>query len=145
MNPALLPILAAEDEESDRFILSLAFERAELANPLITVNDGQEAVDYLAGGAPFGDRVVYPLPALLILDVKMPRMSGFDVLAWLATRSEFKDLPAVMLSSSADDSDIRQAQEKGARDYFVKPHSLSDFVKLLQTLQRRWLAGLPPR
>ena len=133
------PILAAEDEENDRFILNLAFERAGLANPLVTVCDGQEAVDYLAGSARYADRSMHPLPALLVLDLKMPRMSGFDVLAWLSTRPELKYLPAVVLSSSSDDSDIQKARQLGAREYFVKPHTLADFVKILQTLHARWL------
>jgi CheY-like chemotaxis protein len=138
-----LPVLVAEDEETDGFILRLGFERAGLPNPLLVVRDGQEALDYLIGNAPYADRSIHPLPALLLLDLKMPRMNGFEVLAWLATRPDFKDLPAVVLSSSSDDSDIQKARQMGARDYFVKPHSLSDLVKILQRLHTRWLPVMP--
>jgi CheY-like chemotaxis protein len=80
VNAALPLVLAAEDEETDAFILRLAFEKAEVANPLIVVPDGQVAVDYLRGAPPYQDRTVHPLPGLLTLDLKMPRMNGFDVL-----------------------------------------------------------------
>lgn len=139
MKSKLFPVLAAEDEESDALILQLAFERSGLTNPLIIVRDGQQAVDYLMGNGAFSHRSVHPLPRLLLLDLKMPRLSGFDVLAWLATQPDFKDLPAVVLSSSSHDADIQRARQLGARDYFVKPHSLSGFVKIIQGLHSRWL------
>jgi CheY-like chemotaxis protein len=141
MKTKLSPVLAVEDEESDRFILQLAFESSRLANPLIVVRDGQEAVDYLSGTGSFADRSIHPLPRLMILDLKMPRLSGFDVLTWLATHSVFKDLPAVVLSSSSADADIKQARQLGARDYFVKPHSLDEWVKIIQKLNQRWLSA----
>jgi CheY-like chemotaxis protein len=146
MSKAIPPILAADDEETDRFILKLAVKTANLPHPLVTVCDGKECVDYLSGIAPYADRALYPLPALLLLDLKMPNFDGFEVLAWLAARPEFKDLPVVVLSSSSPDSDIKKARQLGAHDYFVKPHAVSDFVKVLHSLQDRWLAatsGLP--
>jgi CheY-like chemotaxis protein len=140
MSEKLSPILAAEDEESDRIILDLASIKARLRHPLFIVRDGQEAVDYLRGHGRYADRVFYPLPALVVLDLKMPRMNGFDVLAWIATRSDFKGLPAVVLSSSSDESDIKKARQLGARDYFIKPHAISDLIGILNSLQNRWLA-----
>lgn len=136
----MMPVLAAEDEESDALILRMAFERAGLTNPLIVVQDGQEAVDYLAGAGRYSDRQRYPLPGLLLLDLKMPRMNGFDVLGWLAGRPEFKSLPTIVLSSSPDQSDIRRAKEAGALEYFIKPHSLRELVAILNVLHSRWLA-----
>ena len=143
MNTPLRPILAAEDEETDRLILNLAFERANLPHGVVTVRDGAECVDYLTGVAPYADRTVHPFPALVILDLKMPRMDGFEVLAWLAMRPDFKDLPVVVLSSSSDDSDIQKARLLGAREYFVKPHALDDLVKILHTIHSRWLLPAP--
>jgi CheY-like chemotaxis protein len=132
-------VLAAEDEPTDAFILQLAFEQAGLANPLTIVSDGRAAVDYLSGTPPYGDRAVHPLPALLILDLKMPRMNGFDVLTWLSAHPGFNALPAVVLSSSSDDKDIERARSLGAQDYFVKPHSLDDLVAILHRLRAHWL------
>ena len=140
MSTVMRPVLAAEDEETDRFILNLAFEKAKFLHPLVTVRDGRECVDYLSGIGRFTDRALHPLPALLLLDLKMPRMHGFEVLEWLATRAEFKYLPIVVLSSSSDDSDIQKARQLGARDYFVKPHSLDEFVHILQRVHERWLS-----
>lgn len=139
MTTKLPPVLAAEDEESDALLLQLAAEKAGLAHPLVIVGDGQEVVEYLAGQPPYDDRSLHPLPALLLLDLKMPRMSGFDVLEWLAARAAFRDLPAVVFSSSSYESDVLKAKQLGALDYFVKPHSRADYVKILQHLNSRWL------
>ena len=139
MSTAGRPILSAEDEETDRFILGLAFKRASLPHALATVCDGGECVDYLSGAGTFADRALHPLPVLLLLDLKMPCMHGFEVLEWIATRPEFKDMPVVVLSSSSDESDIQKARQLGARDYFVKPHSIDEWVKILQQLNQRWL------
>lgn len=132
-------ILVAEDEPTDALILQLAFEAAGITNPVTIVSDGQAAVDYLSGKTPYGDRAAHPLPALLILDLKMPRMNGFDVLTWLQARPDFNTLPAVVLSSSSDDEDIKKARSLGARDYFVKPNSLDDLVAILHRLSTDWL------
>jgi CheY-like chemotaxis protein len=137
----LRPILAAEDEESDRIIMQLAFQRANLRCPLVIVRDGAEAVDYLSGKGRYADRTAHPFPALIVLDLKMPRMSGFDVLAWLAMQPELKEIPAVVLSSSSDESDMAKAGQLGAREYFVKPHSLDRLIKLAQEMQTRWLTA----
>ncbi len=134
-------VLAAEDEESDAFFLRRAFERAGLTNPLVIVHDGQEAVDYLAGQGAYADRAVHPMPALLLLDLKMPRMNGIEVLTWKGQRPEFKNLPAVVLSSSPDQSDIRRAKDAGAQEYFVKPHSLHDLIGVVEALSARWLSA----
>jgi CheY-like chemotaxis protein len=144
MSEKLRPILAAEDEESDRMILELAFQRAKLPHPLVIVRDGQEAVDYLCGRGIYADRSAHPLPALLVFDLKMPRMSGFDVLAWVAMQPAFKEIPAVVLSSSADESDMKKARQMGAREYFVKPHSLDELMKITHQMQSRWLSLTTP-
>ncbi len=141
MTEKLPPILAAEDETSDAMILKLAFQRANLPHPLVVVGNGQEAVDYLRGSGRHGDRSLYPLPGLIVLDLKMPRMNGFDVLEWLARQPECKEIPAVILSSSSDESDMRKARELGAREYFVKPHAFSDLIAIVQQLHTRWLAN----
>ena len=135
------PILLADDDENDTFFLRRALTLCRLGNPLIAVHDGQEAVDYLAGVGPYADRGTHPLPGLFLLDLKMPKMSGFDVLVWLTTRPDFKELPVVVLSSSAEDSDIRRARELGADDYQVKPQEFESLVLIVRDLHSRWLGG----
>src|SRR5258706_9347997 len=92
----IAPILVAEDEETDAMLLRWAFEKAGVPNPLVVARDGQEAVDYLEGKGDYADRVRHPLPCLLVLDLKMPRMSGFDVLVWVSDRPQFRDLPRMV-------------------------------------------------
>jgi CheY-like chemotaxis protein len=144
MSENLRPILVAEDEESDRMILKLAFQRANLSHQLIILRDGQEAVDYLCGNGRFADRAAHPLPALVVLDLKMPRMNGFDVLAWLVQQPNLKQIPAVVLSSSADELDMKKALAFGAREYFVKPHTLDDLIKIAHQMKARWLTIASP-
>ncbi len=134
------PILVAEDEETDGLLLRIALKEAGLRNPLVIVRDGQAVVDYLTGAAPYADRVTHPLPGLLLLDLKMPRMSGFDVLEWLASRPDFAHLPAIVLSSSLEEADIQKARQMGARDYLVKPHDYRHLTLALQQIAQRWLA-----
>jgi CheY-like chemotaxis protein len=132
-------ILAAEDEESDAFFLGMALKKAGIRNRLVIARDGQEAVEYLKGDGIYSDRDKYPLPKLLLLDLKMPRMGGFGVLAWRAAHPAFKDLPAVVLSSSAQVADVEKARQLGASDYCVKPNNLKDLTRLVQELAARWL------
>lgn len=139
MTGHLLPVLAADDDESDQMILQIAFQRAGIRNPLIFVCDGEEVIEYLAGAGRFADRSEYTLPGLIILDLKMPRLNGFDVLSWLAVQPEFNEVPVVVVSSSFDETDICRARKLGARDYFVKPHALSDLVNIARKLQAKWL------
>ena len=129
--------IGVSDYRSIPTILRMALERSGISNPLVVVRDGQEAIDYLMGEGVYADRTAYPLPGLLLLDLKMPRMNGLDVLGWLRGRAEFNHLPKVVLSSSPDESDIRRAKLAGAQEYFVKPHSLRELIGILQTLRSR--------
>jgi CheY-like chemotaxis protein len=138
------PILAAEDEETDALILRRVFKKAGLPNELIIAADGQETVEYLTGVGHYADRSRHPLPCLLLLDLKMPRMNGFDVLAWLSQNPEFNDLPVVVLSSSSHESDIKKAREMGAWDYQIKPHSMEELGRVIQNVISRWLLNRNP-
>lgn len=133
------PILLAEDNENDAFLLRLALQKIEVSHPLVVARDGQEAVDYLDGHAPYADRARFPLPSLLLLDLKMPRVNGFEVLAWLRQRPELGALPVVVLSSSGLESDIEKAKQLGADDYRIKPHDFDALLQLLRELKVRWL------
>jgi CheY-like chemotaxis protein len=142
MSEKIRPILAAEDEESGRIILELAFQKANVPCPLVIVNDGQEAVDYLGGKGRYADRADHPLPALVVLDLKMPRMDGLDVLAWLAEQPDLKEIPAVMLSASGNELDMNKARQLGARAYFVKPYRLDELIEIVNQMQTRWLTAV---
>src|ERR1051326_5358774 len=104
------PILVADDDENDIFFLRRAIDRARLHNPVVISRDGQEAIDYLQGSPPYQNRAQFPLPGMLLLDLKMPKVNGFDVLSWISQRPELKDLIIVVLSSSAHEEDIRKAK-----------------------------------
>ncbi len=134
-----VPILLAEDDENDIFLMRRAFERAGIPNPLLAVHNGQEAIDYLAGTGTYANRTQYPLPGLLLLDLKMPWMDGFDVLTWLRTQAHFNTLPVVVLTSSKLQSDIDKSREMGVYDYRVKPHEFDDLVRLLDDVRKCWL------
>ena len=140
MLPMQRTILHADDNENDGLLLRLAFKKAGLPDRIVQVYDGEQAIDYLSGEAPCSDRVLQPLPHLLLLDLKMPRMDGFDVLAWLNGARDLKELPVVVLSSSAELSDSAKARELGARDYLVKPAELEEWVELVQKLHATWLS-----
>jgi CheY-like chemotaxis protein len=139
MNDLSPAVLAAEDEETDRFLLRTAFQRAGVSYPLVLVNDGQEAVEFLTAAAQQQAGNAGALPRLLLLDIKMPRMNGLEVLYWLAERPEFKSVPALILSSSSQDADMQMARQLGARDYLVKPFGLPALVRLVQDINARWL------
>ena len=134
------PILVVDDSKDDVFLLRRAFKKAGLRSSLIHVWDGEEAVDYLSGENHFTDRSRYPLPGLMLLDIKMPRQDGFDVLRWLLTRKDLEKIPVVMFSSSFEQEDIEQAKVLGATDYFTKPAGPEGFDEVVQTIASKWLA-----
>ncbi|SPE61799.1 Response regulator receiver protein [Verrucomicrobia bacterium] len=136
-------ILVAEDDDNDALLLVQAFRRSGLGHSVSRVANGKQAVDYLAGTAAFSDRAVCPLPDLLLLDLKMPQMGGFEVLAWLRTRPDLQLLPVVVLSSSALPDDMAKARELGARDYQIKPFEFSELVRLVENLHHRYLGAGP--
>jgi CheY-like chemotaxis protein len=132
-------ILAAEDQECAAMLLKAAFKATGLPNRLVIVEDGQRAVDYLKGKQPYDDRTQNPLPGVLLLDLKMPRMDGFAVLAWLRQAREFSALPVVVLSCSPRETDIKRAKELGAQEYLVKPLGYHELTGMLKDVAQRWL------
>jgi CheY-like chemotaxis protein len=134
----------AEDEESDVFLLSRACAQAQIPSPLVVVRDGEGVVHYLTGAPPFQERARHPLPGLILLDLKMPRMTGFDVLVWIQSHPEFCHTPVVILTSSDDDRDREKALALGARQFLVKPCSIQDLVQTMKQLQAQWLDGREP-
>jgi CheY-like chemotaxis protein len=127
-------ILLAEDNENDVLMLRRAARHAKFANPLAVVHDGEEVIAYLRGDGKYADRRRYPLPGLMLLDLKMPRRNGFEVLQWLREQPQFADLQVVVLSSSDEIKDINRAYELGANSFLVKPMFFSEFVGMLEAL-----------
>jgi CheY-like chemotaxis protein len=132
-------ILIAEDNEDDFFILQRAFTSAGLSATLHQAIDGEEAIQYLGGAGKYGDRVAYPLPALVLLDLKLPKIPGHDVLAWIRQRPELCGLVVIVLSSSKENSDIEKAYRLGTNAYMVKPSALNELVDAIKALQMFWL------
>ncbi len=131
-------VLYVEDEESDVFFMRRAFRQAGMEHALKVVVDGQAAIDYLAGHGVFSDRLVYPIPAVVLLDLNLPTVSGFQVLRWMRTQPGLEDLPTVIFSSSAREEDRTQARQLGANDYVEKPGSGLEFGTVLEALCKRW-------
>jgi len=141
--PVSATILVADDDENDFIILRRAFQRAGLSHRLIHVRDGEAAMDYLSARGAYQDRAQYPNPNLLLLDLKMPRVNGFDVLAWLQSQKELHSLCVVVLSASQLEADKKTAAEMGAHDYRTKPHDFDDLIDLARDLDARWISQIP--
>jgi CheY-like chemotaxis protein len=132
-------ILLAEDDPNDVALTQLAFEQARFSNPLHVVANGEEAIAYLAGEGSYADRQRYPIPVLVLLDLKLPRKSGFEVLAWLRGVPNVRRLPVVVLTSSQQSPDINRAYDAGANSYLVKPVAFDNLVGLVRTLGLYWI------
>ncbi len=132
-------VLIAEDDAGDVFLLQRAFAAAQVPASLHFVRDGQEAIDYLEGESEFGDRKTYPLPDLMLLDLKMPRLNGFDVLSWVRQQPGLKRLLVTILTSSDQPQDINRAYDLGANSYLLKPHSSNELSELVKRVEKYWL------
>ncbi len=133
-------VLHVEDDANDRLLLQIALRQAGLLWDLKAVKDGEEAIAYLQGLGPYSNRRLYAFPALVLLDLKLPRKSGFEVLEFIHEQWESKVLRVVVLSGSAQESDTRLAWERGAIHYFTKPPTLAELVHLTKEIHSQWLA-----
>lgn len=134
---ALRTILLAEDSPADAEMAVDALKEAHLANPIVHVEDGVEAMDYLLRRGAFANREE-GLPAVLLLDIKMPRMDGLEVLREIRNTEELKRLPVVILSSSREESDLARSWDFGVNAYVVKPVDVDQFFGAVQTLGKFW-------
>jgi CheY-like chemotaxis protein len=133
------PILLVEDNSTDVLLIRRAFEKAKLANPLKVVSDGDAVVEYLSGEGAYADRKHFPLPVLILLDLKLPRRSGIEVLQWLRGQETLRRIPVVMLTSSQHDRDINAAYDQGVNSYLVKPVLFDALTRMLQQVNLYWL------
>jgi CheY-like chemotaxis protein len=127
-------ILLVEDDENDVFFMRRALQKANLELPLKVVMDGQSAIDYLEGNGDYADRTQNPLPGLILLDLKLPYLHGFEVLAWIRQHPTFEELPVVILTSSPEERDRRQAAALNAQAYCVKPPTREMMLEVLSPL-----------
>jgi CheY-like chemotaxis protein len=135
----MITVLYVENEENDVLFMRRAFKQAGLENCLRALPNAREAMAYLSGQPPYLDRVLHPFPTLLILDLNLPAMSGFELLQWLRQQPDLKQVPVVIFSSSARAEDMRRAHELGANDYLQKPTSGAQFLEAVQALKPKWI------
>ena len=132
-------ILLVEDEPDDRLLFTRAVRKAGIAEPVQSASDGEEAINYLAGSGPFAEREQFPLPDLVVLDLKLPLATGFEVLSAVRQNPDTRTMPVVILTSSQSEADIAQAYALGANGYLVKPSSPENLLNLVAALKDFWL------
>ena len=137
-------ILHVEDRPDDVFLLRYAFKTAEIKNPVHVAEDGQQAIDYLAGKGGFTDREKYPLPRLTLLDLQLPEKPGLEVLEWIRKQAGLRSLIVIILSSSVYEGDLRRAYELGANAFLVKPSSTQTLAEMCRALKDFWLVHNHP-
>ena len=132
-------ILHVEDDPNDVLLLEHAHRKAGIQCNIQRVADGDEAISYLEGKDRFADRQQFPLPQVILLDLKMPRLNGFDVLSWRRKNDKFKSVPVIVLSSSNHDIDLKRAYELGVNSYLIKPVSFDALVEIVRVVHDYWL------
>src|SRR5262245_1874356 len=137
---ALQPvILLAEDREDDILLVRKAFLSADMNCQLQVARDGEQAMLYLSGEVKFHDRAEFPFPDLLLLDLKMPRVNGFEVLRWIRQHPKVRNLRVVVLTASDQIRDVNEAYRLGANSFLVKPLDFENFVETSKALRTYWL------
>ncbi len=133
-------VLLVEDDPNDILLIQRAFRKADLVNTTMQViQDGDTAVDYLQGVGDYADRDRYPFPMLILLDLKLPRRSGHEILGWLRQQPQLKRLPVIILTSSQQNTDVNRAYDLGANSYLVKPVGLTALVDVIKMIKMYWL------
>ena len=140
-----ITVLHVDDDPNDILLLQAATRKASLEFILHNVEDGEQAIAYLSGEGIYADRKRFQIPALILLDLKMPRLTGFEILKWVRARPGLGKLPVVVLSGSELKEDILRAYSTGANSYLVKPLGFDALVGLVKNLHSAWLAPLQSR
>ncbi|MGB3765817.1 MAG: response regulator [Phormidesmis sp.] len=132
-------LLLVEDDANDVFLIKRAFKRANFKVPVSVVSDGDEAIGYLQGIDAYGDRAQHPIPSLIMLDLKLPRRSGLEVLEWLRAQPVLRRIPVIILTSSQESIDVDKAYEVGVNSYLVKPVTFNELSAMAQSIESYWL------
>jgi CheY-like chemotaxis protein len=133
-------ILLVEDNRMDVELTLDAFHEAKLANTIQVASNGQEALDYLLGQGRYADRHVFPMPNLVLLDLKLPGIDGFEVLRQIKSTPILKRLPVVILTSSKEEGDRALSYDRGANSYLIKPVSFEGFLGVVRQINGYWLS-----
>ncbi len=138
MKNGKLCILLIEDNPDDIFFVQRALDEVAEGHSLRAVENGEMAIAYLRGEGPYADRDQFPPPNIILSDLKMPRMNGFEFLLWLRRHPECSVIPTIVLSSSALEGDVRKAYQLGANAFIRKPSALEDLVRLIRVTYEYW-------
>ena len=133
------PVLLVEDNPNDVLLIRRAFNKAAVPNPLNVVGDGEKAIDYLAGAGQYADRSTYPLPLFILLDLKLPRKSGHEVVDWLRAQPVLRRIPVIVLTSSSIPADLERSYDAGVNSYLVKPVDFDELRGLVDMVRRYWI------
>lgn len=139
------PILVVEDDATDFFLLKRALEKNGIDNPIHWIRDGLHAIDYLQGVGAYADREQHPLPKVIILDLKMPRLGGLELLDWIKSHPELSILPVLVMSSSNLPDDVERAYALGASSFFMKPSTFEDLQKMTKSIHEYWVQCVEPQ
>jgi CheY-like chemotaxis protein len=139
--PSDAVILVVEDQVADVMVILRAFNEAKLSDRVFVVNNGEEAMQYLSGQGVYADRKRFPLPNLILLDLKMPKIGGFEVLRWLQTRPDLGGITTVVLTLSSELKDVNEAYQLGASSFMVKPDDFSNVSAMAKMLKDFWAKG----
>lgn len=134
-----MTILLVEDDPNDVLLIKRAFQISKIINPVSVVDNGEEAVRYLSGVGKYADRKEFPVPFLILLDLKLPRMSGLEVLEWVKEDENLRKIPVVVLTSSRENVDINKAYELGVNSYLIKPVEFDNLLELVKSLNMYWM------
>jgi CheY-like chemotaxis protein len=132
-------ILLVEDDENDVFFMKRAMKAAQILNPLQVASDGRQAIHYLEGAGEYNDRDLFPLPKLVLLDLKLPYIMGLEVLKWIREQPELKGIVVLIFSSSKMPEDIRTAYLLGANSYLVKPSDPKGLTEKVKVIKDYWI------
>jgi two-component system, response regulator len=139
-------LLLAEDLEDDVFLFERALQRKKIGCTVRVASNGRQALDYLSGKGEFADRNAYPLPSLVVMDIKMPEMDGLEALKKIRQDEKLSKLPVVIFTSSKRDEDVELAYGLGANAYVVKPSDTNQLAETLETMTKFWFAvNIPPK
>ena len=137
-------VLVVEDSPDDVVFFMDIMKKAGLPNPVAVVRDGAEAIAYLKGQDAFADRTKYPVPEVMFLDLRMPRVNGFEVLEWLQEQPHLKNILLVAVSHSNEIKDVNRAYNLGAHSFLVKPVQRLDLINLVSHFGKYWSDAPPP-